>query len=185
MIENNFNKLYEQYDVNKFIERKRYCKTINYIFNTTIPFISILDMGERSEFTVSLEENLGKVVDNTIGDLDLDFSAPKSQYDLITYIHTIEHQFNPLYSLIKLRELLSPNGRILVEFPQRIKILWTNHHYHEIDHYRFGELVKTANLEIVKCTRWKLPRPFYQYLTGVRSIMRLFQENIVMYELKR
>jgi hypothetical protein len=179
---NAFNKLYADYNANKHLEQMRHQKTVDY-FADIAPLGKILDVGERTFLTEKLEVALVTAIDSTTGDLDKSFTAPTNDYDAIFYIHTIEHQFNPLLTLSRLRELLAPSGKIYVEYPQRMKLLWTSHHYHEIDNYRFRQLVSTAGLTITKRTYWKLPRPFVQYFKGFRSLLRLFYERTVMYEL--
>ena len=146
-----------------------------------------LDVGPRSPLTEAIEKRMEWQIDNTTGDLDVEFMPDHEHpyYDIITYSHTIEHQFNPLYTLFELKRYLVPGGRIYVALPQRGKLLWVNHHYHEIDDYRIRLLFKRAGLKVMDRNVSILgPRPWYHYVRGFRAFARLFFEKNVIYKLK-
>ena len=140
----------------------------------------ILDVGQRSPLTDAIEGKFSKV-DNTIGDLDIEVTAPEYRYDTIIYSHTIEHQFNPLFTLLELKQLMHFYTRLIIILPSRTKILWTPGHYHEIDHYRMQLLIKRAGLRIVSYERRKHWRKWYTYFFGLRPFMRLFLEYNAYY----
>ncbi len=145
----------------------------------------VLDIGQRSPLTDSIEEALQIKIDNTSGDLDLAFTAPKKAYDIIIYSHTIEHQFNPLYTLIEIHKLLKDNGTLFIMLPERGKILWDRGHYHEIDSYRFKELVERGGFKIIKKENHRPWRHPLFYLRGLRPFLRLFLEFNANYALKK
>ena len=66
----------------------------------------VLDVGGRNPLTEALESEHNIKIDNTTGDLDLHFKTPYNNYDIIIYSHTIEHQFNPLFTLLELKNVL-------------------------------------------------------------------------------
>ena len=96
--------------------------------------ISILDVGcARGQYLSSLK-SLGfhrlsgiEVSSDAVGsavdpDLDIRCSSledfePEQKYDLITLNHVLEHVAEPRQALIKLREMLSPSGRLVTSFP--------------------------------------------------------------------
>jgi hypothetical protein len=146
---------------------------------------TILDMGARTPMTERLKELSTKPVINTIGDLDNGFiPAATKFFDTVVYSHTMEHQFNPLYTLLRLREMTTKNAKIFIFLPSRGKLLWTKYHYHEIDKYRFRMLMKRAGMEIVSIEHKKFWGKWWFYLTGIRPLMRLFFERMIYYECK-
>jgi SAM-dependent methyltransferase len=145
----------------------------------------ILDVGQRNLLTEALENEHKIKIDNTSGDLDLEFEIPGQDYDVIIYSHTIEHQFNPLYTMIKLKDALNKSGKLYILMPERGKLLWTEGHYHEIDDYRFKLLAKRAELEILDKTKEKVWRDWKEYFKGIRPFYRFFREYDVIYVLKK
>jgi len=137
---------------------------------------TILDVGNRNPFTDFLESNFNVKIDNTIGDLDEAFDIPKPYYDVIIYSHTLEHQFNPLSSLLKLNRVMDDKSFMYVMLPERGKLLWCKGHFHEIDDYRFQLLIKRAGLKIIGKTKNKVWRNWTKYLTGIRPLYRLIRE---------
>jgi hypothetical protein len=113
----------------------------------------MLDIGSRTQFTSILEDSFKTDIDNTKGDLDIDFTVPGKRYRTILYLHVIEHQFNPLFTLLELRDYLTDDGYIYIEYPQR-GCYNTPHHYHEIPDYQFKVLAARAGYHIVNESRW-------------------------------
>ena len=160
-------------------------------FNQLLNFIGeelngdILDVAERNPLTDILEKQYNISIDNTEGDLDVDFSAPNKQYDFIICSHVIEHLFNPLHLLIELSKYLKSNGKIFIAYPQRPQFLWTNLHFHEIDDERFRALTDRAGLVITDKSKQVVHRDWHFYFKGVRPFLRLFMNWQVIYELKK
>jgi len=158
-------------------------KTINYLHYKILPkFHSVLDIGPRSPMTDALEKHFGIKIDNTVGNLDLSFSAPKEKYDVIIYSHTIEHQFNPLFTLMKINDLMTKSSVLHIFLPRRGKLLWTKVHYHEIDDYRMRILLDHAGFRVFSTKLFKVKRPIFSYFTGFRPLLRLFFEYNIVYE---
>jgi SAM-dependent methyltransferase len=166
------------------LHQKRSVKYVLQYINRNSKF-EILDIGQRSPLTDAIEQALNLKLDNTSGDLDFSVIAPKKSYDIVIYSHTIEHQFNPLYTLVEIYKLLKDDGMLFIMLPERGKLLWDKGHYHEIDAYRFKELIERAGFSIVrKDTQTPWRNPFF-YLTGLRPFMRLFLEKNANYILKK
>ena len=146
---------------------------------------NILDIGERNLLTDNLESKYDITIDSTSGDLDTDFSIPNKLYDVIIYSHTIEHQFNPLYTLLRIKRVLRRNGVLYILVPSRGKLLWDKGHYHEIDDYRMRILLKRSGFKVISRGRQKQIRDWKFYLTGIRPLLRLFFEYSSHYELKK
>ncbi|MFA5194857.1 MAG: methyltransferase domain-containing protein [Bacteroidales bacterium] len=159
-------------------------KTLDFLSGKILRSSAILDVGQRSPLTDAIEKRFGVFVVNTSGDLDRDFIIPsqKSKFNVIIYSHTIEHQFNPLHTLEKLREVLSDNGVLYIFLPSRPDFLKYKDHFHEIDHINMKRLLSEAGFEIMKYSRQKVWRSFKFYLTGIRPLFRLFFEYNAIYE---
>lgn len=147
------------------------------------PHENILDIGDRNPLTDKLEKELGLIITNTSGDIDdntLDI-PDYYKYDHIIYSHIMEHQFNPLYTLLRLKEHMKRECKIYIAVPDRGKLLWDKGHFHEIDRYRMGLLIKRAGLQIIRHKRFKERREWWFYLTGVRPLLRYFFEYDSIY----
>lgn len=145
----------------------------------------ILDVGQRNLLTVGLEKEHNVKIDSTSGDLDVDFEIPSKDYDVIIYSHTIEHQFNPLYTLLELKKVLKIEGLLYILLPERGKLLWTPGHYHEIDDYRMKLLFKRSGFIIKDKYKEKAWRSWTEYIKGIRPLYRLFREFDVTYVVKK
>jgi 2-polyprenyl-3-methyl-5-hydroxy-6-metoxy-1,4-benzoquinol methylase len=175
------------YDHDSYEQRLHRKRSVEYIKQNlpNINSLDILDIGQKSPLSEAIEKSLNVKIDNTSGDLDFSFTAPKKQYDAIIYSHTIEHQFNPLYTLVEIYKLLKDDGVLFIMLPERGKILWDKGHYHEIDNYRFKELVERAGFKIIKKENHRPWRAPFFYLTGLRPFLRLFLEFNANYTLKK
>jgi hypothetical protein len=162
----------------EYLERK-----IKWSYNN----ISMLDIGRPSPLTEVVENHFNVYMFNTEGDLDADFYLPPSIMDPIDYIlysHTIEHQFNPLHTLLELKKVMGPSTVMFIILPQKPKFLWWEGHYHEIDDYRIRMLLKRAGLRVVSYERHRVWRHWKFYFTGVRPFIRLFYEWNGYYEVQ-
>ncbi len=158
-------------------------KTVEYLKRKLINRNSlILDVGHATQLTKDIEAAFNGRVDNTAGDLDGNFEIPAPGYNVIVFSHTLEHIFDPVHCLLRLREVLKSDGRLFVVLPRRGKLLWTKNHYHEIDHYRFKLLMKRAGFNVVDWEHSKPWRPLWQYFTGLRPFFRLFREFNITYQ---
>lgn len=145
----------------------------------------ILDLGKASPMTYKLEDHFGWI-DNSEGDLDVrGVVVPQKHYNTVLYIHTIEHQFNPLTTLLKIKDHINARSRVFIALPRRPYFLQANrsYHYHEISDYGFRNLCERAGFKIVDVTihRWKMQ---FVGLWGIRPLLRFFLDKEVIYELK-
>lgn len=147
----------------------------------------MLDIGRRSPLTDVVDNNFNLTIYNTEGDLDGTFVTPSlsAPLDYILYSHTIEHQFNPLYTLLELKEEMDEFTTMFIILPNKPKFLWWDGHYHEIDHYRMKMLLKRAGLTIVSYERHRAWRKWSFYLKGIRPFIRLFCEWNAYYEVRK
>lgn len=157
--------------------------TMGYLKDKINPSDVVLDIGSRNPLTELIERRLSVNIHNTIGDLDDDFAIPGYFFDKVIYSHTIEHQFNPLHTLLKIKPYLNPKAKIYILLPDRGKLLWCKGHFHEIDEYRMGLLAKRSGFSILSKTKQKVWREWWFYLTGIRPLMRLLFEYHAVYEL--
>lgn len=159
--------------------RNHYDETLRFLRGRVNSNQSIIDIGQRSPLTDIMEADLNIKITNTTGDLDQGFEFESTDpADVIIYSHTIEHQFNPLYTLLRIKEKMQPDGVLYIMLPSRGRLLWTAGHFHEIDHYRMGLLIKRAGLKIVGYERRKHWRGIRDYFTGFRMMLRaIFEYN--------
>ena len=160
--------------------------TLNYFDGRINKSDIILDLGNENPLTRKIRHRFGCFIINTDGDLDEKFYIPEfvKSFDKIIYSHTIEHQFNPLNTLERIKPFMNQESKLYILLPDRGKLLWCKGHFHEIDEYRMGLLAKRAGLEIVSKTRQKIWREWWFYFTGIKPLMRLFFEYHAIYELK-
>jgi len=167
----------------KYID-KRFNLIFNHIKDDIHSDMNILDIGQQNPFTLFMQKKLKTDIDNTKGDLDTSFSIPQKKYDIVIYSHTIEHQFNPLYTILKLKKYMKHDALIFIIVPQRPKFLWTKHHYHEIDDHRMNLLIKRAGYKILGKKNIKVRRGLKFHLSGIRPFLRLFINNQMIYKIK-
>jgi SAM-dependent methyltransferase len=160
-------------------------RKLKYFSNKVNSSQKILDVGQRNLLTKELEKIHNVKIDNTTGDLDVNFEIPNKDYDIIIYSHTIEHQFNPLYTLLELKKVLKPEGLLYILLPERGKLLWTSGHYHEIDDYRMKLILKRSGFLIKDTHREKAWRHWAEYIKGFRPFYRFFREFDATYVVKK
>lgn len=159
-------------------------KTMAYLKDKIFSYHYVLDIGAKNPLTDAIENQLSQKICNTDGDLDGNFIMPIRIYGVIIYSHTIEHQFNPLHTLERLKPVMDLHTRLYILLPERGKLLWCKGHFHEIDEYRMGLLLERAGMQIISKTKQKIWRDWWFYLTGIKPLMRLFFEYHAIYEVK-
>ena len=174
----------DPYDVYTYQTRLINRQQIDYLKDKVKADMSMLDVGGRNPLTEFMEKEFDVKADNTSGDLDISFTAPRDEYDVIIYSHVIEHQFNPLFTLLELKKRMKDTARMYILLPNKPKFLWYTGHYHEIDRHRMGLLLKRAGLSILSVTRQRLKKPLKDRI-GIRPFIRTFWEFNVIYEIKK
>ena len=180
------NTLIEELSRDPFVETDQ---TLN-VIDTTMKYLvrkskydgTMLDIGRESPLTKRVRAIYD--VTNTSGDLDTITFSSDIKYDYILYSHTIEHQFNPLHTLLELRKVMSEESVMYIILPNKPKFLWWEGHFHEIDNYRMTLLLKRAGYEIISYERHRAWRNWKFYLKGIRPLLRVFLEFNAYYEVK-
>ncbi len=106
-----------EFSIDPFIETDQ---TLG-VIKTTIEYLKrniqnkdkMLDLGRESPLTLRIRDELLLIVDNTDGDLDVMTLMPYGRYKYILYSHTIEHQFNPLHTLLELKQYVMRDDSVL------------------------------------------------------------------------
>lgn len=142
----------------------------------------VLDIGSRNEVTLKLEKYYNIKIDSTLGDLDLIFNCPKNKYDFIYYNNVIEHQFNPLFTLLEINKHLKDDGILILATP--LKPTWITFakcHFHEFDRYRYDKLISAAGFEIIK------EKHYYRHISinGIRGFLGSFQKRQIVSLLRK
>ncbi len=138
---------------------------------------NVLDIGSRNFFTEVLERKYNIEIDSTSCDLDEGLTSPKSHYDFVHYNNVVEHQFNPLLTLLEIKKILKSDGMLILGCPLKPKwITSAKCHFHEFDEYTYQELIKRAGFKEVKRIH------FYKQLSvnGIRGIFGSFFKRQVV-----
>jgi SAM-dependent methyltransferase len=107
--------------------------------------------------------------------VDQDFG--EQRFDLITMWHYLEHDYDPLRTLGRARDLLSPNGRLVIEVPRldsttfrlyknRWPGLQAPQHTVLFDRARLLDTVKAAGLEVVEYLPYGAFPAFFYFFAG-------------------
>jgi SAM-dependent methyltransferase len=138
---------------------------------------SVLDIGSRNHFTEILEKKYSVTIDSTEGDLDVGLQCAGTAYDFVHYNNVIEHQFNPLLTLLQIREVLKGDGYLLLGTPLKPTfITFAKCHFHEFDAYRYNKLLARSGFQEVRRVH------FYRQVSvnGLRSIVgSLFNRQVL------
>ena len=143
----------------------------------------VLDIGDRNVVTSLLEEKYNIKIENTTGDLDEKLKlGEKDTYDFVHYNNVIEHQFNPLLTLIQIKEVLKKDGLLILGTPLKPKwITSAKCHFHEFDEYTYINLINRAGFEEIKRDHF-----YKQYsIKGIRNILGSFYNRQVVSILKK
>ena len=153
-------------------EQRRLLKTIEFIDDVDSP---LADLGEPNPFVARLSALLNLPIESV--DIDLDNDIITGQYGTIFCFEVLEHLYNPLHCLSQIYRALHQDGILYLSTPYRMKLLWGNRHFHEIDDKRIEWLFDAAGFRIVKkdkiCIRWEL----WKHFTGFRPVLRLFSKT--------
>ena len=173
------NKIDKDY-ANNSATKIRWDKTLEFM-GRGVNFKSALDIGDRTGLTEMMEDKYGVKFDNTKGDLDnLEL---KGNYDLVTSFEVLEHLFNPLFNLVQIKNLLNPNGRLILSTPlAKPRILWSEEHFHEMSKNSIQALFEVAGLKVLRKNYFRV-YPVTFYFSGVRPLLRLIYDKIQIYEL--
>ena len=141
----------------------------------------VLDIAERNYLTELLEQRYNIGIDSTTGDLDIEFICPQKKYDFVYYSHVIEHQFNPLFTLLKIKKILKKNGILILACPVKPHwITWDKGHFHEFDLYRIHKLIERASYKIIEEKQFHYHKGF----RGIRPILGSFYPRLYLAILK-
>lgn len=93
-----------------------------------------------------------------------------AQFDLVLLIHVLEHVQDPLGLLRRIRQVLAPNGILVIDLPNRLRFMWKRtltkgefgegeyppHHLTFWSIPSLGYALRLAGFDILECS----PRPF-------------------------
>jgi SAM-dependent methyltransferase len=137
----------------------------------------VLDIGSRNLLTEMLEERYKINIDSTFGDLDLQFKCFKQKYDFIHYNNVIEHQFNPLYTLLEIGKHLKKGGILILGTPLKPNwITFAKCHFHEFNKYQYNKLIVRSGFMKIKEMHY-----YKQFsIKGVRLFFASFYKRQVL-----
>ncbi len=90
------------------------------------------------------------------GHLPHDIPDYKKKFDLICLFDVLEHVKNDLQSLIKITEMLSPSGKIILTVPAHMFLYGSHdramHHYRRYSKKNLSDIIELSGLAIYKLT---------------------------------
>ena len=138
---------------------------------------NVLDIGRYNHFTELLEDRYKIIIDSTSGDLDIDFDYSYYSYDFVHYNNVIEHQYNQLHTLLKIRDILKDSGYLIFGCPLKPKWITTSEcHFHEFDTKAYYELLNRADFKEVKQIRFS----YVISVKGMRGLIGSFYRRQVV-----
>lgn len=138
---------------------------------------NVLDIGSRNYFTEVLENKYNIAIESTLGDLDLEFICPIKQYDYVHYNNVIEHQFNPLFTLLQIKKVLKKDGYLILGCPLKPKWITTSKsHFHEFDEKAYNEIINRADLQEIFNTKFC----YRLSIKGIRPFLASFKSTQIV-----
>jgi len=116
------------------------------------------------------------VKDNTLGDLNLGVSAPRSDYNFILCSEILEHVMNPLLVMQDIYGLLRPGGRCVVATPIQYPFIGlpyeADKHFVEYRPRRLRLMFEYVGFEIIKYDTYSIWKKWPFMFTGIRPFLR-------------
>jgi SAM-dependent methyltransferase len=160
--------------------RRRFAVTLQHVEPLREP---VLDLGPPNELARVLERRDGVHIDHT-GERDLDREALVSYrpgpFATVTAFEVLEHVMNPLFVLDGCRQVLRPDGVLLVTVPRRNPHEWlfgkSLEHFHEFAPDELRWLLEKAGFEI---ERFALANTS-EMSPGLRPLLRRLFKNLIL-----
>jgi SAM-dependent methyltransferase len=141
----------------------------------------ILDIGEDNPFKQLLEIYLELRIESTVGEIDFDYDKLQvtKKFNTIFCFEVLEHLFNPLFFLERLKDILTDDGIIYLSTPRNgcTKLRWYYRHYNEIPDKQIKWLFDRAKLKIVKTDRISFHEHWWQIWHGIRPVLKYFNKT--------
>ena len=109
----------------------------------------VADLGEPNLAKNIIEDKKDLDIESIYG-IDFDYEEIPGEWGTIICLEILEHLFNPLFFLENIKDALEEDGVLYLSTPYRPKLLWTEHHFHEIDDTRIRWLFERAGFKIEK-----------------------------------
>ena len=121
------------------------------VFRKNLPQSRLYGVEPFVEYAKFAEKKNGAEVHCTdVDNFILEQKTLAGSLDLITLYHVLEHLYNPVEKLLKLREFLKPDGLLLVQVPNALSPHWQNtaqmFHIAHVNHFSMGVLKKAFEL---------------------------------------
>jgi hypothetical protein len=163
----------------------RWRKTLEFLRGSSLVGASLasgLDLGDRTPFTLSLEQLFGCPFGNTTVDLDLE--SLSGSFGVVTAFELLEHLYNPLHALLEVRRLLAGQEALLfVSMPLwKPSFLASPDHFHEMTRTSALSLFRRGGFRVVRSAEFRIRHPLF-YLTGMKPLLRAWYEKVQIYEL--
>jgi len=159
--------------------RRRFQATLGAIDSLQAP---VLDLGPPNALARELQRRFGVAIENT-GTYDLDRERlgdlRPGPYATITSFEVLEHLMNPLFVLDGSRDILRPDGVLLLSVPRRNSWEWLfgkcAEHFHEFAPDELRWLLDKAGFEVL---RWE-EHGTSELGPGIRPLLRRLIRNLI------
>ncbi|TLU52853.1 MAG: class I SAM-dependent methyltransferase [Chlorobium sp.] len=175
----------DEHYLNDPAHKMRWRKTVNFISRSSLSGAQCskgLDLGDRTPITASLEQLFGCMFENTTADLDI--ASLEGSFGVVTAFEVLEHLFNPLHTLLEVKQLINGDrSRLFVSMPLRKPLFLSSpDHFHEMSRRSALSLFTRAGFMVVRSEEFRI-RPLLFYLTGFKPLLRALFEKVQIYEL--
>ena len=148
---------------------------LNHLRNATgatVAGVDFVDLSEREEFR-GVEFHHGLFYEQQVG---------RDRFDVVTMWHFLEHDYDPLRSLMHARDALKPGGLLVVEVPRLDSLsfrlfghrwpgLQAPQHTALYDKARLTELVGKAGFDLVEHLPYGAFPPYFYLFCGVAFVL--------------
>ena len=176
-MENMDHKVITGLDKLDYLKRKRYRKTLDFLFKHITKEDRIIDLGTPNPLSGILIANGFNVINTRGEDFDTDYrKICEYEGDVTTSFEVFEHLLAPFNILREIK-----TDRLIASVPLRLwfaKAYWNkdsewDRHYHEFEIRQFNWLLEKSGWKIIDSATWAAPLR----AIGIKPFLRLFTKR--------
>lgn len=100
--------------------------------------VFLVDISEKA-LEMAKKRGIKKLFQVNIDEEPLPFSD--ESFDSVFWGDNIEHLYNPMFTLLEIKRVLRPNGRVVISFPNM------EYWYYRYYYFKYGELIRTEGTQ--------------------------------------
>lgn len=106
--------------------------------------------------------------------------------ETIFCLDILEHLTNPQFFLENITRNMKHGTDLYLSVPGRMKVLWGERHFHEIDPARLKKwLLSPLGLKVIRQSKIQTYHPVSFYFTGIRPVLRFFFNHTHVYQIRK